>query len=178
MKTNTIEYTSDNGYKGVLYGESSFAIYEVESGECKLHTGFRTINTYDELVKQVENFPSFYESLGKLHDDLFNKRKETRIYISGAITNDPNYKAHFFWANNDLLSDGYQSIINPALVNSMLPKDFTHEEYMKVCIAMLECCDAIYMLDGWENSKGANIEYQYAKDNGLDICYESEERSV
>jgi hypothetical protein len=43
---------------------------------------------------------------------------------------------------------------------------------------MLECCDAIYMLDGWENSKGANIEYQYAKDNGLDICYESEERSV
>lgn len=101
-----------------------------------------------------------------------------RIYISGAITNDPDYKAHFFRTNNDLLSDGYQSIINPALVNSMLPKGFTHEEYMKVCIAMLECCDAIYMLDGWENSKGANIEYQYAKDNGLDICYESEERSV
>lgn len=98
-----------------------------------------------------------------------------RIYISGAITNDTDYKAHFFRANNDLLSDGYQSIINPALVNSMLPKDFTHEEYMKVCIAMLECCDAIYMLDGWKNSKGANIEYQYAKDNGLDIYYESEE---
>jgi len=71
----TIEYTSDNGYKGVLYGERSFAIYEVESGKCKLHTGFRNINTYDELVKQVEDFPRFSERLEKVTDDLY-KRKD------------------------------------------------------------------------------------------------------
>lgn len=69
----TIEYTSDNGYKGVLYGESSFAIYEVESGKCKLHTGFRNINTYDELVKQVEDFPRFIEWLGTATDDLIDR---------------------------------------------------------------------------------------------------------
>lgn len=69
----TIEYTSDNGYKGVLYGERSFAIYEVESGKCKLHTGFRNINTYDELVKQVEDFPRFIEWLGTATDDLIDR---------------------------------------------------------------------------------------------------------
>jgi hypothetical protein len=37
---------------------------------------------------------------------------------------------------------------------------------------MLECCDAIYMLKGWENSEGAKEEYVYANKLGLKIIKE------
>ena len=60
----TIKYTSKNGYTGVLYGRSSLAIHNKDGKEV-LHTGFRTINTYEELVEEVENFPEFMKLLEK-----------------------------------------------------------------------------------------------------------------
>ena len=54
----TIKYTSKNGYTGVLYGRSSLAIYN-KDGKKVMHTGFRNVNTYEELVKTVETFPEF-----------------------------------------------------------------------------------------------------------------------
>ena len=61
---NTIEYTSENGYKGVLYGKGSMSIYDPDGREC-LHTGSRSINTYEELVKTVDEHPQFMEMLRK-----------------------------------------------------------------------------------------------------------------
>lgn len=58
----TIKYTSKNGYTGVLYGRSSLAIYNKDGKEV-MHTGFRKINTYEELVETVETFPEFLELL-------------------------------------------------------------------------------------------------------------------
>lgn len=56
-----------------------------------------------------------------------------KIYISGAITNNPNYKEDFERAE-DYLQREYPGaeIINPALVNSHLPKSTTHEEHMRM----------------------------------------------
>ena len=61
---NTIEYTSENGYRGVLYGKRSLSIYGPDGREC-LHTGSRGINTYEELVKMVDEHPRFMEMLRK-----------------------------------------------------------------------------------------------------------------
>jgi len=47
-------------------------------------------------------------------------------------------------------------------VNAELPRDMTHEEYMKMSLCMLSLYDAIYLLEGWEESRGANREYGYA----------------
>jgi len=58
----TIKYTSDNGYTGVRYGESSMSIYDKEGKEV-LHTGSTNVNTYEELVECVENYPDFYKKL-------------------------------------------------------------------------------------------------------------------
>ena len=96
-----------------------------------------------------------------------------KIYISGAITNNPNYKEDFERAE-DYLQREYPSadIINPALVNSFLPKSTTYEEYMKMSLCMLNMCEAIYMLNGWDKSCGANREYGYAIANDKVVMYE------
>ena len=96
-----------------------------------------------------------------------------KIYISGAITNNQNYKEDFERAE-DYLQREYPSadVINPALVNSFLPKSTTHEEYMRMSFCMLDMCDSIYMIKGWEKSCGANREYGYALAKGMIIMYE------
>lgn len=58
----TIKYESENGYMGILYGKRSLAIYD-KTGHEVFHTGFRTINTYEQLKKQVDEFPKFYAML-------------------------------------------------------------------------------------------------------------------
>lgn len=61
----TITYTSENGYTGVLYGRSSFAISD-PSGKEVLHTGSRNINTLEELKKHVDGYPAFREKLRRV----------------------------------------------------------------------------------------------------------------
>lgn len=72
----TIKYTSKNGYTGVLYGRSSLAIHNKDGKEV-MHTGFRNINTYEELVETVETFPEFLELLKgaapKIKEDFQNE---------------------------------------------------------------------------------------------------------
>ena len=41
-----------------------------------------------------------------------------------------------------------------------------------VDLVLLDLCDTIYMLKGWEQSCGANREYGYALAKGLDIMFE------
>lgn len=97
-----------------------------------------------------------------------------RIYISGGITGVPDAVDHFKKAQEELEKRGY-SVINPALLNSIMPKDATYEDYMMVCLTLLSLCDSIYMLKGWEQSRGANTEYQYAVDYDYTIIYETED---
>lgn len=65
MENETVKYTSDNGYTGVMYGVSSFAIFDKDGNEV-MHTGSRAFNTYDELVKQVNEYPEFIKILRKI----------------------------------------------------------------------------------------------------------------
>ena len=57
-----IDYTSPNGYRGVMYGNSSMAVYDKNGVEC-LHTSSRTPNTLEELKEFVDGFEEFLESL-------------------------------------------------------------------------------------------------------------------
>lgn len=60
--SDTVKYTSDNGYTGVMYGKSSYAVFDKDGIEV-MHTGFRNFNTYDELVEHVEKYPKLMEML-------------------------------------------------------------------------------------------------------------------
>lgn len=91
-----------------------------------------------------------------------------RVYISGTITGTCDYMYRFYQAEAYLKSKGYE-VINPAFINSWLPDDSTHEEYMIVSMALLKICDTIYMLDGWQESKGAMMEAEYAIFSGYEF---------
>lgn len=62
-----IEYKSENGYTGKLYGKSSLSIYN-SIGREVMHTCFRTINTLEELKQEVEEFPEFLRVLSNKDD--------------------------------------------------------------------------------------------------------------
>lgn len=85
-----------------------------------------------------------------------------KVYISGPITDTNDYMERFAKAQEYLESKGF-SVVNPALVNSNLPDDTTYEEYMKMSFTMLDMCDHIYMLRGYETSKGALKELARAR---------------
>lgn len=91
-----------------------------------------------------------------------------RIYISGKITGTTDYMQRFSAAERKLKARGL-SVVNPAKVNGMMPDDMTWEEYMKMSFCMLELCDAIYMLPGWEYSEGAMLEYNFAVKRDMTI---------
>ena len=92
-----------------------------------------------------------------------------KIYISGAITSNPNFKEHFNRAEKILKADGYE-VINPTMVE--LPQSCSHADYMKVDLALLDLADGIYMLKNYEKSKGACMEYGYALAKDKVILFE------
>lgn len=97
---------------------------------------------------------------------------KTRVYISGSITKNPNFIEDFKEAEEELAKAGYD-VASPRLLGEAMP-GAKWGDYMKVSLAMLDCCNSIFMIDGWEKSKGATIEHDYAKAKGMhfitDIC--------
>lgn len=90
-----------------------------------------------------------------------------KIYLSGAISNNANYKKQFSKAEKRLTKKGYR-VFNPVC----LPVIFCYWEFMKIDLSALECCDAIYMLKGWQNSRGAKIELARARELKLQVIFE------
>jgi hypothetical protein len=94
-----------------------------------------------------------------------------KIYISGAITNNPNAKAQFDKAKKTLieLNKNYYFIS---------PMDLPHyhdekwSSYMREDIKALMDCQAIYLIEGWEKSKGARIEKELAEILDFKIIHE------
>lgn len=79
--SEVIKYTSENGYSGALYGESSMSIYNPDGKEV-FHTGFRRkeINSLEALKEHVDTFPEFQKMLSSkvkdIHDDFQNDPDE------------------------------------------------------------------------------------------------------
>lgn len=96
-----------------------------------------------------------------------------RVYISGPITNNKTYMKDFEEIENQLVAEGF-TVVNPAKVNAQLPDGTSYEEYMKMCITMMDMCDAICMMHLWSTSKGATFEKQYFETMNKPVIYRGE----
>ena len=89
------------------------------------------------------------------------------VYIAGAISSDPNYKAKFAAAKAQLLASGAARVLNPA----ELPEGWAYQEYMAHCMLMVQRAEMIVALAGWQQSPGATAEIYYARACGVRIDF-------
>ncbi len=85
-----------------------------------------------------------------------------RTYLAGPMTGIPdlNFPA-FHRAAASLRASGYE-VINPAEINP--DPSMTWEDAIRADIPQLLTCEAIALLPGWENSRGARLEARIAHD--------------
>ena len=81
-----------------------------------------------------------------------------RVYISGAISSDPNYREKFSRIKEQLESKGFE-VITPTI----LPEGLTQEQYLHVDYALIDICEGVYFMKDWKTSPGANKEHLYAR---------------
>lgn len=81
-----------------------------------------------------------------------------KIYIAGKITGDPKYQNRFRGEAERLEALGH-IVLNPA----ELPEGMSKAEYMRICFAMIDCADTVFLLPGWQGSPGARLELDYCR---------------
>lgn len=93
--------------------------------------------------------------------------KKLKIYISGKITGNPDYKAQFAAAAEHIRALG-DIPLNPA----ELPQGMSPADYMRICFAMVDTADEVLMIyPEWQDSPGARLEKAYAEYIGKEIMF-------
>lgn len=116
----------------------------------------------EEIIKKLGEVA--YLAIGK---ELGENIKGKKVYLSGPITYCRNYKGLFMFAERIARSCDASRIFNPA---RQIPTNLDYWSAMRRCIAALVECDTIVMLPGWEESRGAMMEYDIAVFCGIDVC--------
>lgn len=97
------------------------------------------------------------------------------LYISGPITGVFNSDDAFGQVEKVLKADGY-TVLNPMEISPPFFPDEKRDKlwvyYMKKAIPMLLEADCIYMLKGWETSKGARLEFWLATQLNITVHYD------
>lgn len=105
-----------------------------------------------------------------------------RIYIAGPMRGFPNFNFHAFdVAAYELRRNGWL-VANPAEFDRALgfdPQKSLEENHFDVSAAIMRDlnlityeCSAIFMLDGWQYSKGAKLEHALALFLDKEVYYE------
>lgn len=128
------------------------------------------------IVDECQRFGGFvsgkkeFRCISTMQMWLMHECPNQRIYIAGPMTGlpDNNYPA-FHDAANRLRGRAWH-VENPA----ENPEPHTDAAckwtaYMRMGVSQLMTCHAIYLLPGWQNSKGASLEYLVAQRLGLTI---------
>ena len=95
------------------------------------------------------------------------------VYLSGPITglSEKEYTRRFARAEQHYRTAGYE-VVNPVTIGQELQKTIpqpTWGDYMKVDLEALQTCTHIALLEGWEQSEGAQCEKREALKLGLEI---------
>jgi hypothetical protein len=99
-----------------------------------------------------------------------------KIYIAGPINGIPDGNKHGFLAMANRLEELGYDYINPRAKGweeADIPEGMDLWTYMmKLSLQEMMDCNSILLLDGWEDSRGASIEYRLALDLAMPIYFE------
>ena len=125
--------------------------------------------TLCEWELQYNPKPKVNEMQGLLNH---HRKQPDIVYIAGAITGDVVSNRHrFFAAKHSIMASSANTVaLNPA----ELPDGLTQTQYMSICLPMVMMSTSIFMLEGWEKSKGAIAEHALALKLGIEITYQGE----
>lgn len=101
------------------------------------------------------------------------------VYIAGKMRGEPcyNFERFFFWAH--ILRKEGLAVQNPAQIDTEKMFDgwqFTEEKYAEVLLHdfhVITNVDAVFLLNGWEQSDGAKAEKAFAEAIGKAVLFES-----
>lgn len=96
----------------------------------------------------------------------------SKLFISGPISGRPYKEAaiHF----NSAATLAYQIGFDPVNPIQLCRPYWAWWRCMAVCLWHLLWCDAVFMLRGWDMSRGARIEHKVAEILGKVIMYEED----
>jgi hypothetical protein len=88
------------------------------------------------------------------------------IYIAGKITSDKNYRSKFLRAEIRLREAGFSDVVNPVRYVRI---GESWNMAMRQVLPYLMRCDAVALLPGWEESRGAKIEVGLARELEMEV---------
>lgn len=83
-----------------------------------------------------------------------------RVYICGNKDDRKRFKQAEI-----LLSEQGHAVVNPIRVIYALPKDLNNSDFTIIAFELIRICDALYLMEGWENDITARLEVAHAKRN-------------
>lgn len=99
--------------------------------------------------------------------------KNKHIYICGKMTGIENYNYPKFKETTSMFRDKGISVKCPTEVNNK-KEDWDWKKYMRENIKQMLDCDVLYVLEGHETSKGANMEIDIAQKLEIPVIYETD----
>ena len=147
----------------------------------KLHTVKVNMHSYAPMPGRADkhgrdfNKEAENEAKTKYHMELYVagviKEQMPKCYISGAIAHhDPKERMDTFDRAAAVLEKAGYNPVNP--FKNGVPQSEHWTKHMRRDIGLLVQCDFIYMLKGWELSKGAKLELDVASSCGIKVLFE------
>ena len=116
--------------------------------------------------------------------------REPTIYVAGPMRGHDDYNYPAFDRAASVLEEQGWNVINPAELdrnddkpingphqfdpeNNYEDHEFMRQALKRDMVAICDECTAIYMMSGWEESRGAKAEWHLARAMGLYIYYEA-----
>jgi len=118
------------------------------------------------------------------------KSRNPTIYVAGPMRGHDEYNYPAFDRQAQILEKQGWTVVNPAEMDRSIsspekcPMEFNpstnydDQEFMREALhrdldQICNNCTAVYMMSGWETSRGAKAEWATAKAIGIDIYYEA-----